>query len=47
MADNSHKSGKVFRNAAFDWASGAVYRAWRRGAPGFATDVEIARTIAD
>jgi hypothetical protein len=38
---------RALANAAFDWASGAVYRAWRRGAPGFATDAEIARSIAN
>jgi hypothetical protein len=34
-------------NAVFDWSSGWVHGAWRRGRPGFKTGADVAARIAE
>ena len=37
---------KALADAVFDWASGWIFRQWRRGRAGYVTGAEIARSIA-
>ena len=38
---------KALANAAFDWASGAVYNRWKKAKPGYKTGADVASRIAE